>query len=393
MRLFLGAGLALALLSVCCCTAAADERRQALDILDRRTVVRWGDDNVAWVVCYPDDFAELWVKSEAKKMRMKPEQEAEYRKAFTSELRTGAATAVMLSVHAFAQNPVSIAPAGKNISLINSSGKRLTPIAFEKKLDGPISGLTQGFIYFPKQNDDNFSIAVSGLASDGETIFSFTGGNQGPPPIVTASAQQQPKQTKADNTPPPKEVVVKIPTADKPEPPKAPRKPVADKPDGSEKKSDGETFEPFIQQPVSEDAPPRGADVPPLSSSDAPASAARPDPAGEEEEWKPDAAAKRALDSFLNAWIARDAGRMYSMLTEDSKARLSKALFEKSVLSDGFGKALKSGYKVTWQAPGADSAAGTARVTASERKMLFMRSLSAKNINLVREDGSVRVSW
>lgn len=388
MRFFLRAGLAFVLLSICC-IAAADERRQALDILDRRTSVRWGDDNVAWVVCYPDDFAELWIKSEARKMKMKPEQEAEYRKTLTGELRTGAATTVMLSVHAFAQNPVSIAPAGKNISLISSSGKRLAPIAFEKKLDGPISGLTQGFIYFPKQNDDNFSIAVKGLVSDGETIFRFSGGNQGPSPIITAPAPPQSKQAKTNNSPP-KEVVVKIPAVDKPEPPKAPQKPAADKPEGDEKKPDGETFEPFAGQPASADALPRSAEASPPASND---TAANPEPADEGDEWKPDAVTKRALDSFLNAWIARDAGRMYSMLTEDSKSRLSKTLFEKNVLSDGFGKALKSGYKVTWRAPDADNAAGTARVTASEKRMLFMRALSTKNINLVREDGSVRVSW
>ena len=66
---------ALALIALAIAPASADDRGDALAMLDRRTALRWGDDNLAWVVHYPGAFVDLWVKSEAARQRMTTQQE------------------------------------------------------------------------------------------------------------------------------------------------------------------------------------------------------------------------------------------------------------------------------------------------------------------------------
>jgi hypothetical protein len=337
-------------------------------MLDRRTAVRWGDDNLTWVVHYPDEFVDLWVKSEAARQRMRPDQEEAYRKSFTEELRTGAATTVMLSVHAFGQSPISIAPFSKNITLIDSSGRRLSPIAFEKRLDSPLSGLVQGFVFFPRQSDENFAIAVKGLISGKETIFSFAGDSARTASINTGPSGngENPSSSSA------RETVVRIPTPKAPQPkrPEAPKPPVPEAPEFS---SDAEVFPPT--RPGPEPAP--QADIKP----EVPAAA--PDTPRPAESPKLDA--RQVLELYLKAWMDGDADRMYSLLSSESQGRVSKDLFARDAMSESFRRGLKEGYKVDWSG-------GSAKVTVAKR-MLFMRALDSRQIKFIEENGSARVSW
>ncbi|MDR1515381.1 MAG: hypothetical protein LBS45_06780 [Synergistaceae bacterium] len=366
--------------------AAADDRSDALALLDQRTAIRWGDDNLTWVVHYTDRFVDLWVKSEAARQRMTAAQEDAYRKSFTDELRTNAATAILLSVHAFGQEPLSLAPLSKNIALLDASGKRISPIAFEKKLDGPLSGLMQGLVFFPKQESGDFKIAVKGLTREGETVFSFSGQNA-PQAIATAvqGRTSQPSQLSQQKPPVPqtKETIVKIPTA-KPAAPITPQPPNSPKnPEPPERAKSAEPA-PEIFPPAAPNVPAAPELAPPviLYPSD---DEKIQEPQQTQTRSTSNAARAEALDSYLRAWINGDVDRMYSLLSSESQGRISRELFTREILSDGFRKGLKEGYKVNWQGD-------SAQVTVS-RRLLFMKTLDSKRINFVEENGLNRVSW
>ena len=365
---------ALALIALAIAPASADDRGDALAMLDRRTALRWGDDNLAWVVHYPGAFVDLWVKSEAARQRMTTQQEEAYRKSFSDELRAGSATAILLSVHAFGQAPLSLAPLSKNIALIDASGRRVSPVAFEKKLDSPLSGLMQGLVFFPLQESEDFSVEVKGLLRDSGTIFSFQG--QGAQQPIATSAPRRTGQT-SPPTPGAKETIVKIPSAAPPSHPKPPERPKSAEPAAEFLSDTGEIFPPAasIQPAASETTPAllRSEDENPQ-----PAPPEPPKPHGRDRE--------QTLESYLRAWADGDADRMYALLSTESKSRVSRELFARDVLGDGFRRGLRGGYRVDW-------ADDSAQVTTSKRFLFFMRTLATKRIKFVEENGSSRVSW
>ncbi len=360
--------------------SASPEQDKALEILDSRTSSHWGEDNLAWVVHYPEGLVEPWVKAQAAKRKLNAEQTEQYRKSFTDELKVGAATAILLSVHSYGGAPLKLAPISKNVTLIDSSGKRISPMVYEKKLDNPIGGLMQGFVFFPLQKDDNFRIAVKGLVSDRETIFAF--GDFSGATIATAtggsgSVAKKPQNAAGQQ----KEAIVRIPTTKPPASPTPPKTPVAS-PDAKREEPEFSTAGEIYAPTTPREVPPPSD--PPISSP----------PAGQEAPPSPQKAAaqtlsrlapRQALDVFLKAWIKGDTDRMYELLSSESQTRISKDLFEKDVLAGGFRQGLRDGYKVAWEG-------NSAKVTVS-RKMLLMRSLDSKRFDFVEENGSARIAW
>ncbi|MDR3279580.1 MAG: hypothetical protein LBT23_03615 [Synergistaceae bacterium] len=343
-------------------SAMADDRDDAYKILDEWTSVRWGEDNIAWAVFYPEELVDPWVRSEAERQKLKPEQAEELRKSFSNELRMGSATAVLLSVYAYGASPVDIGPLGQNIALIDSSGNRVSPIVFEKKLDSPISGLVQGFIFFPLQKDRDFKVTLKGLRPNRETSFAFAGAPGAS--VAIATVPQAPRTPLKPQKVPEKEVVVKIPTKTTP----PPEKPIEPRPEAPVFEDPGETFPPTVPQTP-----------PPVPSVDVPP----PDTAPKPE--TPKLGGRQVLEIYLKAWLDGDADKMYSLLSSESQGRISKELFARDVMSGGFRSALKNGYKVNWSDD-------TAYVTVA-KKVLFVRTLETKRVNFVEENGSSRVSW
>lgn len=357
---------------------ASPQQDKALEILDNRTSFRWGEDNLVWVVHYPEELVDPWVASESERKKLNPEQTARYRQTFIDELRSGSATAIMLSVHSFGANPLKLAPISKNVVLIDSSGKRIPPMVFEKKLDSPMSGLVQGFVYFPKQPDDNFRIAVKGLTPERETIFSFLGAAANNSiSTATPGGKIAPKTAKEDPAPQ-KEVVVKIPTVKSPSLPKAPSASLDPKKAEPEFSLDGETYPPYEPYASPAQSAPAPAPQPPVQQP--------PEPQQKEQPPTIRLSSVQVLDIFLKAWMRGEADRMYELLSTESQSRISKTLFEKDVLSEGgFRQGLREGYKVSWSD-------GSAKVTVPQ-KLLLVRTLTSKRFNFVEEDGSSRIAW
>lgn len=376
-RGFLTLFFAYCLLSYPFAAFASPDQEKVLEILDRWTSFRWGDNNLTWVIHYPDEVVEPLVREEGKRQKMTTEQLERYRKTFKEDLKIDVATPIMVSVHAFGKTPLRLNPVAQSIVLIDSTGKRVFPFVFEKKLDAPLNGLVQGLVFFPKQKDNHFHIAIKSLRNDKETVFSFD---------EISSVQSGEINTRNNDlittqkpTSPPtkeKEVIVKIPTR----PQKnleEPKKPDDDKKE-AEFDIDAEVFEPttppsplqsedIVQNTGSADY---ASDRPPIAS---PTS-------------QPKLGARQVLDIYLKAWLDGDSDRMYALLSKESQEKISQELFRREVLSGGFRQALKGGYKVTW------SNKYTAKITVA-KKVLFMRTMDSKNIIFVEEDGSARVSW
>ncbi|MDR1133699.1 MAG: hypothetical protein LBL05_06015 [Synergistaceae bacterium] len=351
----------------------ADDRDDVFDILDAWTCVRWGEDNIAWAVHYPEELVEPWVRSEAARRNMRPEQIDEMRKSFSDELRIGSATAILLSVYGYGAERINLAPAAKNIVLIDSSGKRIAPMVFEKKLDSPISGLIQGFVFFPLQRDKNFRVSVKGLVPDRETNFTFQAA-AGPKGEIETAAAAVPSVPARETRLPDEEVVVKIPTrknaSDKPRNPEIPQAPPPELPEFD---TDGEIFAPSqpsaLPEPAPETEPPDAPSGPeePVEVTTAPQTP------------------KGALDDYLKAWTEGDSDTMYSLLSSESQAHISKELFAREVMSGGFRNSLRSGYKINWTG-------NSAKVTVA-RRVLFVRTLETKQLDFVAENGVWRVAW
>lgn len=227
----------------------AERQQKVSDILDKWTVLRWGTDNLAWLVHYPEELVEPYVQLEAVRRKLKPKQVDEYRKAFRDELRIGAATGFMLSVHVFGREPVRLAPISETVLLVDASGRGIKPISYEKKLDLPMIGLVQGFVFFKKQESQNLKVLVKGLIPGAMTPFVFQRGGGtpseiigelpiktgGPAPVKTR--KNRPQQNKNP------EVLIKIPVVT------APIKPVPVSPPSKPQENTEEGA------PVSEDLP------------------------------------------------------------------------------------------------------------------------------------------
>ena len=356
--------------------ADAGNMDDAIEILDRRTSFRWGDGSLAWVVHYPDELVDPWVNAESEKRRLRPDQAEEFRRMFVNELRIGPTTPIMLSILYHGAPSLNLSPLSKNIVLIGSSDKRVSPIAVDKKLDGPISGLVQGFIFFHKQESENFSIGLRGLVPGRETIFSFDSGTIN----TTSRFEANDTRPASDDR---REVVVKIPTTK--------REPAAQavrSKDESEFLTDSDVYQPTAPVVPEPQVPGGGQDDASglaLESADLTPPVPDADVTPDVTPIEPLLGSRQVLESFLRAWIAGDAGRMYSMLSSVSRDKISRELFERDVMSGGFRSALRSGYKVNW-------VGDSARVTVA-RKVLFLRTMQTKQINFVTEDGAARVDW
>jgi hypothetical protein len=144
---------------------AADEAEM---ILDGRTAFHWGADYLAWVVHYPDDVVEPWVRSQTKGAGDPTGRMAE---EFRRSLRMDDSTPVLLSVHCFGGNAVNLKPLPEKLKLRKADGEVLVPKSYERVFDEPLTGLVQGLVFFPKI-EGPFELLFSASGKD-ETVLEF----------------------------------------------------------------------------------------------------------------------------------------------------------------------------------------------------------------------------
>lgn len=357
---------------------AQSDRDISLEILNKWTSIRWGEENLAWVVYYSESLIDPWVKAEVSRRKMRPDQAVSYRNAFVDELRIDSTTPILFSIQIFGNDRPAITPLSEHIALIDSTGRRIKPMVIEKNLETPMQGLTQGLVFFPKQSIEDFSIVVSGLVPDRETIFAFDGAEKGSSSILTSPSEMS---TSKITELPSEEVIIKIPT----------KQSVSHKIENNDNDSNdlevGETSETYAPTRALEETQTIGSDIQvqvtkELEKNDEPETTSPRDRPSITRGMMP----RQALDLYLRSWIAGDTDTMYAILSEESQNKISRELFERETNGSSFKNLLKSGYKVSWKGE------TSAKVTVA-RRLLLMRSLESRTINFVIEDGTARVTY
>ena len=337
--------------------AGSDAIGEATAILERWTSFHWGRDCLVWIVHYPEELVDPWVDSEAARGGMSEGEREEYRKAFVSELRIGDTEPFLVTIYAFGPRPLDFGGFASSVRLVTKNGDAVPPLSYEGKFDQPVSGIVQGLVFFPKQRDKEFSVAMRRLGVVEEQLFSFGGEGAG--------------STSVASLPPEKEkevVVVELPPAPKKEPPKP--KPVKDPP-------------PQILPPPPVPAQP--VELAELQPRPAP-EPARPEPAEEPKKNVVFISRDKTLELFIGHWIAGDTKAMYGLLSSATKTLLNEDQFGKQVNATGLRLSLRDGYKVQWLD-------GDRAKVITAQKMLVFRTLRSKTLSLVKEDKIWKVTW
>ncbi|MCR4818610.1 MAG: hypothetical protein K5841_06605 [Fretibacterium sp.] len=373
---------------------------ETMRILERWTSAHWGRDCFVWVVHYPEELAGPWVDAEAQKTGMTEDSRNAYRKKFISELELDKSETFLVSLYSFGPQPVSLVPASDNITLLTSAGERVRPTRYDSRLDSPAGGVVQGLVFFPKQADEDFSLALRGLGVHEEQLFSFRGGQQ-PLSLAAARTEAEPEEV----------VIVDLPK-------RSGKDAKVDKKESSSlSPPQRRRVEPAPETPP---PPPVQREIPPLLVEDsrdmaafvqsvrergAPKTASSPEKKAEQEQKKtgaPESPATPAklhntgdayvsrehvLKQFLGMWAGNRAGEMYEMLSEGSRKVISRENFAKEVAkASDFRSGLKGEYRIEWIGE------ERARVI-TDRRILMFRSLVTRTLGVIREGSSWKVVW
>ena len=337
--------------------AGSDAIGEATAILERWTSFHWGRDCLVWIVHYPEELVDPWVDSEAARGGMSEGEREEYRKAFVSELRIGDTEPFLVTIYAFGPRPLDFGGFASSVRLVTKNGEAVSPLSYEGKFDQPVSGIVQGLVFFPKQPNKEFSVAMRRLGVVEEQLFSFGGDGAGSTPVASLPPEKE-KEV----------VVVELPPAPKKEPPKP--KPVKDPPPQML------TPPPVPAQPVElAELQPRPAPEPVM-----------PEPAEEPKKNVVFISRDKTLELFISHWIAGDTKAMYGLLSSATKTLLNEDQFGKQVNATGLRLSLRDGYKVQWLD-------GDRAKVITAQKMLVFRTLRSKTLSLVKEDKIWKVTW
>ncbi|NLL37696.1 MAG: hypothetical protein GX256_09285 [Fretibacterium sp.] len=357
---------------------------ETIQLLERWTTAHWGRDCFVWIVHYPEALIDPWVNAEALRVGMTEAERQAYRENFVSELRFGKAEPFLVTVYSFGPRPVSLAPVSKNLALVTSSGKRVKPVRYDSSLDTATPGIVQGLVFFPKQSEPDFAVAVKGMGVHDERIFAF-GAAEAP---LVAAVPREGKEGDENNV-----VVVNLPKKSNPPPRKAlppkkqeverPHVPVAPlvhppKPPEPLPEEESSDMALFVEQM-------RARKSPPKQEQEAPSE--EPPKESLEDSQNVYLSRERVLRRFLDYWLANNPREMYALLSSDSQEMMAFEVFEKEVRrATDFRAALKGGYRIDWI--GDDRA----KVIA-DRRFLMIRTLATRTLGVVRESQSWKIVW
>ncbi len=367
---------------------------ETIRVLEQWTVSHWGRDCFVWIVYYPKELIEPWVEAEVLRVGMSEAERRAYRDTFVSELRMDRTEPFLVSVYAFGARPVSLAPVSDNILLVTAAGERVRPVRYDTNLDQPLRGLVQGLVFFPKQRNTDFAVAVKGMGGYDERLFSFApaaslGGWDGeadPSPeetrtvVVELPKKPAPKRVSVRPVQPPKPA--EHPAVPMAPPPSAPR-PIP--PLLAEDSGDMALFVESVRD--------RGASLD-RGEADRTDKKESASPETLEAPEKPEKNAQSAyvsreqvLRRFLTLWADNRPDEMYAMLSAESRRMLSPENFAREAAkASDFRAGLKDGYRIDWVGE------ERARVI-TDRRFLMFRSLVVRTLGVTREGSSWKIVW
>lgn len=331
----------------------------ATSILERWTSFHWGRDCLVWIVHYPEELVDPWVESEAARGGMSEGEKEEYRRAFVSELRIDDTEPFLVTIYAFGPRPLDFGGFASAVRLRTKSGDTVSPLSYERKFDQPVTGIVQGLVFFPKQPDKDFSVAMRRLGVVEEQLFSFGADAAGSSPVASLPESRE-KEV----------VVVELPPAPKKDPPKP--KPMKEP-------------EPQKMPPPPPPVPAQPVDLAQLKPQPDP-EPARPEPPEEQKKNVIFISRDKTLELFIRHWIEGNTSEMYGLLSPATRTLLNEEQFRKQVAATGLRVSLRDGYKVQWLD-------GDRAKVITAQKMLLFRTLRSKNLSLVKEDKIWKVTW
>lgn len=331
--------------------SASGDIGEATAILERWTSFHWGRDCLVWIVHYPEELVDPWIRAEAARGGMSEGEREDYRKAFVSDLRIDDTEPFLVTIYSFGPRPLDFGGFAEAVSLVTAGGRKVKPLSYERKFDQPVSGIVQGLVFFPKQSDKNFSLAMRRLGVVDEQLFSFAREEA----VLAAVPEERPKEV----------VVVELP----PSAPKIPTKPKV------------------------QEAPPPPPPPPPIPALQEELADLKPRPEPEPEPPLPPVKEQvifisrdKTLELFIRRWIDGDGAGMYDLLSSDTKTIMNEEQFGRQVAATGLRLSLRDGYKVQWQE-------GDRAKVVTAQKMLLFRTLRSKMLALVKEDKIWKVTW
>lgn len=361
---------------------------ETIRVLEQWTVSHWGRDCFVWIVYYPEELIEPWVEAEALRVGMSEAERRAYRDTFVSELRMDRAEPFLVSVYAFGARPVSLAPVSDNILLVTAAGERVRPVRYDTNLDQPLRGLIQGLVFFPKQRDTNFAVAVRGMGGYDERLFSFAPAAS--PEDWDAGAVPAFEETKTVVVELPKKPAsrkVSVRPVKPPKPAEHPAVPMAPPPSVprpippllAEDSGDMAVFvESVRDRGVSSDR--RVADKTEDAASETPENPGKNAQSAY-------VSREQVLRRFLTLWAENRPDEMYAMLSAESRKMLSSENFARETAKAAdFRAGLKDGYRIDW--------VGEERAKViTDRRFLMFRSLVVRALGVTREGSSWKVVW
>ncbi|MDR1377360.1 MAG: hypothetical protein LBJ22_07595 [Synergistaceae bacterium] len=396
-------GTALGLLVLLCgpIGAWANPFEETIQILENRTSFHWGRDCLVWLVHYPEELVDPWVDSEAGRVGMTESERESYREGFVSELSIGKMEPFLLTVYAFGPRSLNFSPISEKIALITTEGERVKPSRYDRAFDQPINGVVQGLIFFPKQQNKDFALAVRGMGVYDERIFAFS--NQSAGSVSAGEPRENPENSDV--------VIVDLPPAPAPKeaetleeplreaPKEAPKTPPRPRPKQQEPK--------VIERPESPPPPQRAPEpqivviepeesqsmaefVAAMRSGDRRAQEDENQSENQSENQDNDSlytSREKMVRTFLDLWVRHDPETMYSMLSESSQKLFSRETFESELRkASDFRGALRDGYTIDWL--------GTERAKiVAVKRILLIRTLVSRTLGVVREGSDWKIVW
>jgi len=336
---------------------------------------RSGQDCFVWIVHYPEELANSWAESEALRSGMTDLEQENFKKNFISELKLDEAETFLISIYSFGMRPIKISPASENIALLSSSGERIKPVKYDSALDYPTAGIVQGLVFFPKQINKDYAIALKGMSSS-ERIFSFA------PAEISAPVKKAEKEDKNKKD----VVIVNLPkrqpkkkdpeTAITPLPPAPAIPPKPFKPLFAEDKNSND-MEDFVSSIKNRNA--MSKDLTPKATSK------NSRPVNLDNSYS---SRETVLRKFLSLWAELNSVEMYEMLSESSKKNISRENFAKAIAkaSDFRANLKKGNFNIDWVGE------ERAKVIVTQ-KALFIKSLITKTLGVTREGSSWKIVW
>lgn len=350
---------------------ALDASDETIRILERNTSSHWGQDCFVWIVHYPSEIVDAWTESEALRSGMNESERERFRRNFINELKLDSSETFLVSIYSFGARPVNLSPVRDNISLLASTGERIKPTRYDNSLDNPSAGIIQGLVFFPKQSNKDYVIALNGMGRS-ERIFSFSP----PEPPVQPKEEKKPEVVVVNV--PKKEPTVRSKPKPKPVPPPPPPIPPRPiQPIFQEESSDMADFVKSVRERTSNDAKDENmrSNPPALTT------------ARQNNIDNAYVSRENVLRKFLSLWSNNNPSEMYEMLSEQSKKIISRENFAREIAKDsGFRSGLKSDYRIDW--------VGEERAKViTTRKTLVFRSVVTRTLGVIREGSSWRVVW